>query len=207
LHLKVNEKKSAIRRPLDYEYLGFAFESIYRKGERGQYQLVVSKDGFAELKYKIKEITRKTNPASFDERIDRINWYEPQGKTWTHCSPEYLGGKTILACPTTGGLNLLMRGWLNYFRPASMYGKLKAMDGWVRNRLRYCIWHHWMKPRRRVKNLIRLGVPERMAWQWAHSRMRGWAVSCSSILTTTINLDRLKRRGYKSFLNYYLEIR
>jgi len=175
LHLKVNMKKSAIRRPLNYEYLGFAFESTYRKGDRGQYQLVVSKDSLAELKYKIKEITRKTIPASFDERIDR--------------------------------LNLLMRGWLNYFRPASMHGKLKVMDGWVRNRLRYCIWHHWKKPRRRVKNLIRLGVSEGMAWQWAHSSMGGWAISCSPILNTTITLDRLKRRGYKSFLDYYLEIR
>jgi len=175
LHLKVNPKKSAIRKPLQYEYLGFAFESAYRKGVHGQYQLVVSRASLTELKYKIKSITRKTIPASFDERIGR--------------------------------LNLLMRGWLNYFKPASIYGKLKAMDGWVRNRLRYCIWHHWKKPRRRVKNLIRLGVPQDMAWQWAHSRMGGWAVSCSPILTTTITLDRLKSRGYKSFLEYYLESR
>ncbi len=175
LHLLVNMKKSAIRKPLNYEYLGFAFESAYRKGIQGQYQLVVSADSLAELKYKIKEITRKTIPASFDERIER--------------------------------LNLLMRGWLNYFKQASIYGKLKAMDGWVRNRLRYCIWHHWKRPRRRMKNLTRLGVPSRMARQWAYSRLRGWAISCSPILTTTITLDRLKCRGYKSFLEYYLENR
>ena len=132
LHLLVNEKKSAIRRPLHYEYLGFAFESSYQRGVKGQYQLVVSKSSWLELKYKIKEITRKTIPASFDERIER--------------------------------LNLLMRGWLNYFKPASIFGKLRTMDGWVRNRLRYCIWHHWKKPRRRAKNLIRLGIPNEMAW-------------------------------------------
>jgi RNA-directed DNA polymerase len=175
LHLQVNEKKSAIRRPLHYEYLGFAFESSYQRGEIGQYQLVVSKSSWQELKYKIKQITRKTIPVSFDERIER--------------------------------LNLLMRGWLNYFRPASIFGKLRTMDGWVRNRLRYCIWHHWKKPRRRAKNLIRLGIPNEMAWQWAYSRMGGWAVSCSPILTTTITLDRLKRRGYFSFLEYYLDKR
>ena len=175
LHLKVNEKKSAIRRPLNYEYLGFAFESSYQKGVRGQYQLVVSNASWQELKYKIKKTTRKTIPASFDERIAR--------------------------------LNLLLRGWLNYFKPASIFGKLKTMDGWVRNRLRYCIWHHWKKPRRRAKNLIRLGIPNEMAWQWAYSRMGGWAVSCSPILVTTITLDRLKRRGYISFLEYYLEKR
>jgi hypothetical protein len=22
-------------------------------------------------------------------------------------------------------------------------GKLRDVDGWLRNRLRYCIWHHW----------------------------------------------------------------
>jgi RNA-directed DNA polymerase len=175
LHLLVNEKKSATRRPLQYEYLGFAFESSYQRGVRGQYQLVVSKSSWLELRYKIRQITRKTIPASFDERIER--------------------------------LTLLMRGWLNYFKPASIFGKLKTMDGWVRNRLRYCIWHHWKKPRRRAKNLIRLGIPMEMAWQWAYSRMGGWAVSCSPILITTITLDRLKRRGYIPFLEYYLVIR
>jgi len=174
LHLQVNTNKSAIRKPLNYEYLGYAFESAYRKGVRGQYQLVVSKDSLEELKYKIKAITRKTIPASFDERIER--------------------------------LNLLMRGWLQYFKHASIQGKMKSMDGWVRNRLRYCIWHHWKKPKRRVKNLTRLGVQTEMAWQWGHSRMGGWAVACSPILGTTITLDRLKTRGYKSFLEYYLVI-
>jgi RNA-directed DNA polymerase len=175
LHLEVNEKKSAIRKPLQYEYLGYAFESTYRKGEKGQYQLVVSHDSLEELKYKIKEITRKTIPASFDERIER--------------------------------LTLLMRGWLNYFKHASIFGKMKTLDGWVRNRLRYCIWHHWKKGERRAKNLIRLGVPNLMAWQWAHSRLGGWAVSCSPILVTTITLERLQKRGYMSFLEYYLKIR
>jgi len=175
LHLLVNEQKSAIRRPLQYEYLGFAFESNYQRGVRGQYQLVVSKSSWEELKYKIRQITRKTIPASFDERIER--------------------------------LNLLMRGWLNYFKPANIFGKLKTMDGWVRNRLRYCIWHHWKRPRRRAINLSRLGVPGDMAWKWAYSRMGGWAVSCSPILGTTITLDRLKSRGYISFLEYYLDKR
>ncbi|MEJ7679354.1 MAG: reverse transcriptase domain-containing protein [Segetibacter sp.] len=50
------------------------------------------------------------------------------------------------------------RGWLNYFRMASIQGKLRDLDGWIRNRLRYCIWHNWKKPERKRKNLIRLGV-------------------------------------------------
>lgn len=37
-------------------------------------------------------------------------------------------------------LNWLIRGWTNYFKLASIQGKLKKLDEWIRNRLRYCIW-------------------------------------------------------------------
>jgi len=30
-----------------------------------------------------------------------------------------------------------------FFSGASIQGKLKELDGWLRNRLRYCIWHNW----------------------------------------------------------------
>jgi hypothetical protein len=32
------------------------------------------------------------------------------------------------------------RGWVNNYRLASIQAKLKALDEWLRNRLRYCIW-------------------------------------------------------------------
>jgi hypothetical protein len=43
-------------------------------------------------------------------------------------------------------LKEIQKGWLQYFRLASIQGKLKIIDSWLRNRLRYCIWHHWKKP-------------------------------------------------------------
>lgn len=100
-------------------------------------------------------------------------------------------------------LKEITRGWLNYFRMASLQGKLKEMDGWLRNRLRYCIWHHWKKPERKRKNLIRLGVDPDHAYQWSRSRMGGWRIAQSPILVTTITLDRLRKRGYESLLSYY----
>ncbi|MDY0026793.1 MAG: group II intron maturase-specific domain-containing protein [Lentimicrobium sp.] len=121
------------------------FFPTYVKGEKGKYQLVVSEKGWKSLKQKIKIITRKTTPATFDERIHK--------------------------------LKELQRGWLGYFRMASIQGKLKELDGWVRNRLRYCIWKHWKKPERKRKNLIRLGVDPDHAYQWSRTRMGGWAVA------------------------------
>ena len=94
-------------------------------------------------------------------------------------------------------------GWLNYFRMASIQGKLKEIDGWIRNRLRYCIWHNWKKPERKRKNFIRLGVEKETAYQWSRSRMGGWAIAQSPILGTTITIARLAKRGYKSLLTSY----
>jgi hypothetical protein len=112
-------------------------------------------------------------------------------------------------------LKEVQRGWVNNFRMASMLVKLQDVDGWVRNRLRYCIWHHWYrnaveimtegnnKTERKRKNLIRLGVEQGQAYAWSRSRMGGWATSQSPILGTTITLDRLKKRGYESMLDIY----
>lgn len=99
-------------------------------------------------------------------------------------------------------INLLVRGWINYYKQASIQAKLKKLEEWLRNRLRYCIWHHWKKPERKRKNLIRLGVEQGKAYAWSRTRMGGWAVAQSPILRTTITIERLKRRGYISLVEY-----
>ena len=171
LKLPINREKSGIRRPVQFTCLGFGFVPTYVKGERGKYQLVVSPKSWEQLKLKLKAITRKTTPMSFDERVEK--------------------------------LNAVQRGWVNAFRMASIHGKLKELDGWLRNRLRYCIWHHWKKPERKRKNLIRLGVDAGHAYAWSRSRMGGWAIAQSPILGTTITVERLKKRGYISMLELY----
>jgi RNA-directed DNA polymerase len=71
------------------------------------------------------------------------------------------------------------RGWVNNYRLASIHGKLKSLDEWLRNRLRYCIWTDWKKPERKRKNLIRLGVNHIQAYRWSRTRMGGWATAQS----------------------------
>ena len=171
LQLPINREKSGICRPSTFEVLGYSFVPTYKKGEKGKYQFVVKKSKWEEFKLKLKQLTKKTNPMSFDERIQRINW--------------------------------LIRGWINYFKLASIQAKLKKLEEWLRNRLRYCIWHHWKKPERKRKNLIRLGIKQGMAYAWSRTRMGGWAVAQSPILRTTITIKRLKMRGYVSLVEYY----
>jgi len=174
LKLPINREKSGIRKPVNFTILGYGFVPTYVKGEKGKYQLVVSEKSWKSLKQKIKTITRKTTPCSFDERIER--------------------------------LKELQRGWLGYFRLASIHGKIKDLDGWIRNRLRYCIWHFWKKPERRRKNLLRLGVDREHAYAWSRTRKGGWAVAQSPILGTTVTLDRLRKRGYEAMLDLYHRI-
>jgi group II intron reverse transcriptase/maturase len=174
LKLPINREKSGIRKPVNFTILGYGFVPTYVKGEKGKYQLVASEKSWKSLIQKVKTITRKTTPSSFDERVQK--------------------------------LNEIGRGWLNYFRMASIQGKLKDLDGWLRNRLRYCIWHNWKKLERKRKNLIRLGVEIQMAYQWSRTRMGGWAVALSPILGTTITLERLCKRGYDPMLSYYLKV-
>jgi len=174
LKLPVNLEKSGIRRPVNFKILGYGFVPTYKKGEKGKYQLVVEDKRLKNLKSKLKEITRKTAPLSFEERIQKI---------------KEVG-----------------RGWINYFRLASMYEKLHQLDGWLRNRIRYCIWHDWKKPERKRKNLIRLGVNPEKAYAFSRTRKGGWAVAQSPILNTTVTVERLTKRGYESLTTHYLKV-
>lgn len=174
LKLPINREKSGIRKPTQFEILGYTFTSTFTKGDKGKYQLIASDKSWKGLKLNLKTITRKTTPSSFSERIQK--------------------------------LKEVQRGWLQYFRMGSIYGKLKDMDGWLRNRLRYCIWTDWKKPERKRKNLIRLGTSQDQAYAWSRTRMGGWATAQSPILRTTITLDRLAKRGYESMLEYYQKV-
>jgi len=104
-------------------------------------------------------------------------------------------------------LKLIYQGWVNNFRLGNIQAKLKKLDEWLRNRLRCCIWHDWKKPERKRKNLIRLGIKQGQAYAWSRTRMGGWAVALSPILRTTITERRLKKRGYRSMLDYYHHVK
>ena len=171
LHLPINRDKSGIRRPVNFEILGYGFAAVYKKGVKGRYRLVVSAKSWRNLKRKLKDISRKTRPMSITERFQKLS------EVW--------------------------KGWVNNFRLASISSKLKTLDEWLRNRLRYCIWHDWKKPDRKRRNLIRLGMDKERAYAYSRTRMGGWAVAQSPILRTTITLSRLRRRGYESMFSYY----
>ena len=105
------------------------------------------------------------------------------------------------------GLNRLMRGWLRYFKLATGYAKLREPDGWIRNRLRYCIWKQWKRPRRRYRAFLQLGISKSWARRYAWSRKSGWRLSCSMVMKTAVPEALLRKRGYIPFVEYYHQTR
>ncbi len=55
------------------QVLGFGFVPTHKKGEKGKYQMVVKTSKWKEFRSKLKYLTKKTIPASFEERVARIN--------------------------------------------------------------------------------------------------------------------------------------
>jgi len=77
-------------------------------------------------------------------------------------------------------LNVYLRGWKGYFGHIETPSIWRAMDGWIRRRLRALIWRRWKHARKRYGELKKWGVPaayasivfRRQGGSWAMSRSR-----------------------------------
>lgn len=100
-----------------------------------------------------------------------------------------------------------IRGWIGYFYIADMKRILQSWDKWLRRRIRMYIWKQWKKPKTRVQNLQKLGIPAWQANQWGNTRSGYWRVAGSGILSRSITNEKLALAGYYDFPAQYEQIR
>ena len=100
-----------------------------------------------------------------------------------------------------------IRGWIGYFYIADMKRILQRWNEWLRRRIRMYIWKQWKKPKTRVQNLKRLGIPAWQAYQWGNTRLGYWRVAGSAILSRSITNEKLALAGYYDFPAQYEQIR
>ncbi|MDM5229801.1 group II intron reverse transcriptase/maturase [Lysinibacillus pakistanensis] len=100
-------------------------------------------------------------------------------------------------------LNQYLIGWCGYFALADTKSVFESLDGWIRRRLRMCLWKNWKKPRTKVRNLIRLGVPDWKAYEWGNTRKSYWRISKSPILHRTLGNSYWSNQGLKSLQARY----
>jgi RNA-directed DNA polymerase len=72
LKLPINREKSGIRKPVQFQLLGHQFVPTYKKGDKGKYQLVVVDTKWKTLKQELKQVTKKTAPLTFTERLNKL---------------------------------------------------------------------------------------------------------------------------------------
>ncbi len=84
---------------------------------------------------------------------------------------------------------MFIRGWIGYFRVADMKRTLMSWDEWMQRRFRMYIWKQWKKPKTKVANLRKLGIPADKAYQWGNSRLGYWRIAGSPVLKCSNNAD------------------
>ena len=100
-------------------------------------------------------------------------------------------------------IRVFMRGWLGYYGIAEMDTLMKRWNEWLRRRIRMYIWKQWKKPKTRVENLKKLGMPDWQAYRNGNTRKGYWAIAGSGILQHTITNERLARKGYYDISEAY----
>jgi group II intron reverse transcriptase/maturase len=138
LRLKVNRKKSTVRRAAQATVLGFGF--FVRKD--GKVGIRVDPKALERMRQRVRTLTGRSWRISMEERIRR--------------------------------LNVFITAWCAYFSLAETPWEFRAIDGWLRRRLRQVRWKEWKVPKARRRNLLKLGLPPREAREWAGSGAGYW---------------------------------
>lgn len=100
-------------------------------------------------------------------------------------------------------LNRYLIGWCGYFALADTKSIFEQLDGWIKRRLRMCLWKNWKKPSTKERNLVQLGVPKWKAHEWGNTRKSYWRISKSPILHRTLGNSYWSHLGLKSLKARY----
>lgn len=98
-----------------------------------------------------------------------------------------------------------IRGWIGYYHLAQIKRLCHDTDEWLRRRIRMCIWKTWKKVKTKVTNLIKCGIPSWQSYQWGNTRLGYWRIADSPILKRAIPNIALKKAGYVTLTDSYLE--
>jgi len=104
----------------------------------------------------------------------------------------------------TDKLNQTIRGWVNYYQLADMGKHCQKTDEWLRRRLRMCYWKQWKNIGARHYNLVRLGIPDSKAWEFANTRNGHWHTANSPILASTLTNEFFRKLGLTGLSDVYL---
>jgi group II intron reverse transcriptase/maturase len=102
-------------------------------------------------------------------------------------------------------INAYLGGWIGYYALAETPSVFQEIEGWLRRRLRMCVWKQWKRVRTRYRELRALGLPERAVHIMANARKGYWRMSRQ--LNNALNNAYWQSQGLKSLTERYHCIR
>ena len=98
----------------------------------------------------------------------------------------------------------VLRGWVNYYRIATMSSWMKKIDSNIRIHIRMCYWKDWKTVRNRANHLWRLGMKKYWCWRYANTRKGIYAMG--KYLGRWITNELLDKIGLFSAYKYYCKV-
>jgi RNA-directed DNA polymerase len=190
--------------------------SIYVKSMKSAERVKESITKFIEVKLKLKVNQDKSKISQpKDSNLLGFSFYKDKNGYQIRISDKsYLRFKTKAKTLTSRSwsisiedrlerLKTYMRGWIYYFRIAKCKSRLKDLDGWIRFRLRMCIWKSWKKVKTRITNLVKLGMDKFHAYLNGNTRKSYCRTAHSRILHTTLTNKYFTNLGYADLEGMY----
>jgi len=99
-----------------------------------------------------------------------------------------------------------LQGWMNYFGIGMRYNDAVEMDQRLRRRVRMCYWKQWHRTRKRVGELMKLGVSEHRAVSVGMSRKSYWHLAKNEAINVGLSNAYLKEQGLTSIRTLWIKI-
>lgn len=188
---------------------------ILVKSKRAGNRTLKSIARFVERKLKLKVNDQKSRvvPVSqckflgFTFYGKNLKWHNDAVKKFKHNVKQLTGrSKGIAMEKRIKDLTVYLRGWINYFGIALGFQHCIDFDKWIRRRLRMCYWKEWKRPGTRVKNLIKLNVPKRLAIACGISSKSYWHSAKTEGIHKALTDKFFTEKGLISLENRWVEI-
>jgi RNA-directed DNA polymerase len=199
-----------------HQFVRYADDSnIYLKSQRAGHRVMESITTFLKVRLKLQVNLQKSAVDLSDKRkFLGFNLYHYQERI--RIAPEAIqrckrkiqeitarsNGQTITNRILK--LNIYLRGWIQYFSVSDSPYVLTRIEGWMRRRLRMCLWKQWKKIRTRYRHLIQLGLPDWKALILANTRKAYWHIAGDSGIISGVSygiyysFEESKQRKFRS---------
>ena len=177
---------------------------ILVKSQRAGERVLKSLTGFIENDLKLKVNTEKSQVVKsvqckflgFSFRGQHIRWHPKSVEKFKRHVRELTNRTWGISMETKiRKLSVYLRGWINYYGIGNQYQQCVDLDNWIRRRIRMCYWKQWGRPRAKIRNLIRLGLPIKAAVACGRSSKSWWRSSKSHGINAALGLKYLKQQG------------